>query len=352
MPLSEQQHTQVYSGNSMAELTDTEAIVTKASNSIIEIGILCYPGSQTSAILGLTDLFSVTNTLKDDTVDQSSRQLRVSHWTPQADQVLCTFDSQPDNRHRLTAVIIPPSLVNPDDASETCLATTQWLRQHHEQQTILCSVCAGAFKLADTGLLNGRTITTHWCFSEQFSNHYPNTRLNLQKMIIDDGDIVTAGGLMAWTDLALTLIERFFGSSLMLKTARFLLIDPAGREQQFYRHFQPNFNHGDESVLAVQNHIRNTGQLDLSLVEMANIACLEKRTFQRRFRSATSYTPVEYCQQLKVEAAREKLELGNRNIEQIAWEANYQDPAAFRKIFKRIVGLTPSEYRQRFNSLS
>ena len=136
----------------------------------------------------------------------------------------------------------------------------------------------------------------------------------------------------------------------MVETARMLLIDPPGREQRYYSVFSPRLTHGDEAVLEVQHWLRATGAKEAALSTLAALARLEERTFLRRFRTATGMTTTEYCQRLRVGNARERLQSGRASIERIAWEVGYSDPGAFRKVFTRIVGLSPGEYRRRFGA--
>jgi transcriptional regulator GlxA family with amidase domain len=167
-------------------------------------------------------------------------------------------------------------------------------------------------------------------------------------MVIDEGDIITAGGILAWTDLGLTLVERLLGPSAMLETARFLLIDPPGRAQKPYGRFVPRLDHGDTPILKVQHFLHATQARDHSLAALVERAGLEERTFLRRFKKATGLRPTEYAQEVRIQRAREALEQTRRPIEQIAWDVGYGDPAAFRKLFQRLTGLGPSEYRRRF----
>jgi transcriptional regulator GlxA family with amidase domain len=160
--------------------------------------------------------------------------------------------------------------------------------------------------------------------------------------------MITAGGIMAWTDLGLRLIDRFLGPSVMLATARYFLIDAAGREQRFYSSFSPRLNHGDEAVLRVQHWLQKNGLRHVTLVDMAAYAGLEERTFLRRFPKATEFNPTEYCQRLRIGKAREMLELSGRTIGQVAWDVGYQDEGAFRKVFQKVMGLNPGDYRKRF----
>jgi transcriptional regulator GlxA family with amidase domain len=153
---------------------------------------------------------------------------------------------------------------------------------------------------------------------------------------------------MAWSDLGLRLVDRLLGPEVTVATARYMLFDPAGREQRHYSNFAPRLNHGDAPVLRVQHWLQVTGARDVSLSEMAGRAGLEVRTFGRRFQKVTGLRPTEYCQHLRVGRAREMLEVSARPVAQIAWEVGYGDEAAFRKVFRRVVGLAPGAYRLRF----
>jgi transcriptional regulator GlxA family with amidase domain len=134
----------------------------------------------------------------------------------------------------------------------------------------------------------------------------------------------------------------------MLETARYLLVDPPGREQRYYSNFSPRLNHGDEQILKVQHWLHASGARQVTLAAMSERARLEERTFLRRFRRATGLRPTEYCQHLRIGKAREMLEFSNRTVEQIAGAAGYEDPGAFRKVFHKITGLSPGDYRNRF----
>ena len=153
---------------------------------------------------------------------------------------------------------------------------------------------------------------------------------------------------MAWADLGMKLVDRLLGSTIMLETARFLLVDPPGREQRYYSSFSPNFHHGDRSILSVQHWLQSNGARDANLHAMVARSGLEERTFLRRFQKATGLRPTEYCQQLRVGRAREMLEFTNNTVDQIAFSIGYEDAGAFRRIFHKVMGISPSAYRKRF----
>ncbi len=303
------------------------------------IGILAYPGAQASAVHGLADLFETANRLAAERGGKAAR-LEVSRWGESG--------AAEEPPAPLAALVLPPSLSGRlPDAEERALA--DWTRRRHGEGTLLCSVCAGAFLLAETGLLDGRPATTHWALAERFAERFPRVRLEIDKLVVDDGDIMTAGGLMAWVDLGLRLVERLIGPSVMLATARFFLVDPAGREQRFYSAFAPRLTHGDAAVLKAQHWLQARSGEKITLTRMAEVAGLGQRTFQRRFAAATGLKPSAYLQHLRVGKARDLLELSAETIDRIAWQVGYEDPGAFRKVFQKVMGLTAGDYRRRFH---
>ena len=251
--------------------------------SSFEIGLVQYPGAQQAAILGLTDLFDVANTVACRFRKSSTPSLRISHWqqASPASMPERVFDTQPHAGSRLSVLILPPTLQVPNPAPPSALVT--WLKEQHAQGVTLGSVCAGAFLLAATGLLDGRPMTTHWTYAQRLQQRFPNVRVDADRLIIDDGDIMTAGGLMAWTALGLRLIDRLLGPSIMLDTARTLVVDPPGREQRYYSAFSPVLTHGDAAVLSVQHWLQATQAKDMTLATLATQAKLEPRTLLRRF---------------------------------------------------------------------
>jgi transcriptional regulator GlxA family with amidase domain len=206
----------------------------------------------------------------------------------------------------------------------------------------------GSILLAESGLLDGRSATTHWSSAKAFAERYPAIKLKADTPIVDDGDLITTAGLMAWSELGLRLVDRLLGPSIATGTARFLVVEHSDSASECGSNFSPILSHGDASILKVQHWLQSTGATDVSLTTMAERAGLEERTFLRRFRAATGLKPTEYCQHLRVGKAREMLEFTNGTIDHIAWTVGYQDPSAFRATFRKITGLAPSDYRARF----
>lgn len=320
-----------------------------AKTTLVEVGMMTYPDCQMAMVHGITDLFDIAGRFA---IDHGRSPIRISHWRlHEGGGFVRWYDSRPDEpTENSPAVLIAPGslhkLLDPGEVEPYA----RWLLDRHAHGAVLASNCGGSFALAATGLLAGRPATTHWFYADEFRIRFPDVRMEADRMVIDDGDIVTAGGLMAWTDLGLRIVERLLGPTVMMETARFLLIDPSGREQKNYASFAPKLMHGDEAILKVQHWLQARGGGAVALPEMAGEAGMEERTFQRRFKAATGMTPVEYVQHLRVGKARELLEFTKRTVDQIGWSVGYEDAAAFRKLFHRITGLSPHEYRQRFST--
>lgn len=323
--------------------------MTKTAELDTEVGLLIYPGAQMSAVLAMTDLFLVSNRFAAPGEASGLNHITVSHWRIDTKGGLPqrVFATGPAPRPEPAVLILPPSLGGPTMPA-IAAPYIDWLRAIHDRGAILASVCAGAFLLAETGLLDGRLATTHWMLADQFRGRFPHVMVDADRLLVDGGQILTSGGLMSWTDLCLRLVERLRGAEVMTQTARFLLVDPPGREQRYYSLFSPCMSHDDVAILNVQRWLQKTNGQDVSLETLATKAGLERRTFLRRFRKATGMTTSEYGQRLRVSRACELLQFGSDTVEQIAWETGYGDTGAFRKIFARFVGLTPAEYRQRF----
>lgn len=305
-----------------------------------------------SAVLGLTDLFQIAGRARPEGAAVSA--LRVRHLGADGpSHPGMVFDShagEPDHEDpRYDVLILPPSLEPPIN-SDVAGKLAAWLRDRHGEGSVLASVCAGAFLLGEAGLLDGRAVTTHWTYAQALQDRFTEARVDIDRLMIDGGDIISAGGLMSWTDLGLKLVGRFLGPVAMADTARMLLIDPPGREQRYYSGFLPRLTHGDSAILKVQHVLQANDGKEARLSILAAQAGLEERTFLRRFQKATGLTATDYAQRLRVAKAQELLQFGRQPIERIAWEVGYSDPGAFRKTFVRVVGLSPGEYRRRFHT--
>jgi transcriptional regulator GlxA family with amidase domain len=213
-----------------------------------EIGIVHYPGAQVACILGLTDMFGIASTVALDQ-RQSGSQLRVTHWQPcdsRDAKLSCIYDSAPRGTPKPRTLIIPPTLVDPNPDVPAGVVT--WVRNLHAAGSTLVSLCSGAFILAETALVDGRSVATHQICAEPLAKRYPQIFVDVNRRIIDYGDIVTAGGFLSWVDVGLFLVDKILGSTAKAKTARFVLSDAAG-EARYFTGFASPQTHGDRAVL-------------------------------------------------------------------------------------------------------
>ncbi|WP_074647013.1 GlxA family transcriptional regulator [Thalassovita gelatinovora] len=298
----------------------------------LSVALVDFPGAQAAALYGLSDLLKVASRYAGGQGRIEAVQIKVSE--PKL------FD----------VVIFPPSLDGARGDADHPL--THWVADQHRRGARVCSVCAGAFWLGHAGLLTGRPATTHWALEEEFCATFPEVRLVPERILVDDHDIVTAGGIMAWLDLGLFLVGLWGGPHLVSQVARHLLIDPSGREQRNYRSFRPRRQHGDAAILQVQTWLESRSGDAVTVEAMAGHAQLSERTFLRRFQVATGLSPSVYLQQVRVEKARGLLERSRLPVSQIGWQVGYGDPSAFARVFKAITGLSAGEYRRRFGTQS
>lgn len=225
-----------------------------------------------------------------------------------------------------------------------------WIRACYHRGALVCSVCTGSVFLAEAGLLDGLPATTHWAAARLIGDHYPGVCLEAARILCPAGPehrIVTAGGASSWTDLALYLIARFCGAAEARRIARVFLIGDHGDGQLPFAAMARPRQHDDALIAQVQQWIAGHYDMANPVARMAARAGLPDRTFARRFRRATGYSPVAYVQALRIEEAKQLLEASDVATDEVAAAVGYEDAASFRRLFKRLVGVTPSRYRQR-----
>ncbi|SEQ86838.1 Transcriptional regulator GlxA family, contains an amidase domain and an AraC-type DNA-binding HTH domain [Amphritea atlantica] len=308
----------------------------------INIAVIDYPGGMKSAIEGLSELFGMASRLSEERPEGVHFEIRVLPGAELTDLSAVVTDTP-------QVIILPPCIEGGFYTDEQPVLS-EWLKSMHAAGVLLCSVCAGAFILAQTGLLNQRAATTHWMLADRLAQRFPDIRVDDSKILINDGDLITAGGLMAWLDLGLELVAQFGSPALMRQLGKHLVVDTAPRQQRYYRCFMPPFDHGDRAVLKSQHYLQSHSQASVTVKQLAEECHLTERTFLRRFVRATGYKPKEYIQQLRISKACDALESSADSIELIALSSGYDDVSAFRKVFIKITGLTPREFRRRFSA--
>ncbi len=227
----------------------------------------------------------------------------------------------------------------------------EWLRRMHAQGSLIASVCTGSLLLAEAGLLDGRRCATHWAYGDLIRRQYPAVEFSGRSILDLDSEadgVITAGGVTSWQDLALHLIGRLCGPEHAIRTAKVYLL--AGHEdgQLPFAAMNRSIQHDDAAIGRGQAWIAENYADANPVAAMAERSGLKRRTFARRFRSATGSLPIEYVQDLRVDEARRLIETGSGSIDDVGYRVGYEDPTFFRRLFKRKTGLTPAAYRRKF----
>ncbi len=224
-----------------------------------------------------------------------------------------------------------------------------WITQHYKAGTEVASLCVGAFLLASTGLLDGRNCATHWMFAHHFRKMFPEVNLVEDKIITDERGIYSSGGAFSYLNLILYLIEKYVGRDVAIFMSKAFQIDYERNSQSPFMIFKGQKDHEDEPIKKAQEFIENNFQNKFTVNQLATMFALSRRNLERRFKKATSNTVLEYAQRVKIEAAKKSLETGRKSINEVMYDVGYSDTKAFREVFKKITGLAPVEYRNKYN---
>ncbi len=225
-----------------------------------------------------------------------------------------------------------------------------WIKkQRIENDAEIASLCKGAFLLAETGLLNGKSCATHWTAHEQFRHRYPRVNLVPEKIISEDNGIYSSGGAYSFLNFMLYLIEKYCGRETAIWCSKVSEIDFDRINQDQFMIFSGQKEHDDDSIKRAQLYIENNYKEKLNIDEIANMVKISGRSFLRRFKKATSNNPLEYIQRVKIEAAKKMLESSALNIQEVMYGVGYIDEKAFRNTFRKYTGLSPLDYRSKYN---
>ena len=323
--------------------------------------LVTLPQSFASGVLGAKDLLTAGARLlaHGDAGDAGGRLPFATELVGATRRVETTF-GPPLDMDRVLAetgpadvVYISPLAFMPENEPRYDPALLKWLRAQHAAGAVVCAACTGTLPLAASGLLDGLPATTHWAYTELFRRNHPTVDLDPRRTLIAGGTdyrLVTAGAHASWYDLMLYLIHRFSGAATARRLARLFLLDWHELDQNAYASFRDERQHGDAAVQEAQQWFR----ANLSHPEPVEAAIaasgLSARSFHRRFRQATGHTPIQYVQRVRVEHAKDRLESADESVEAVAWRVGYEDVAHFRRLFRRLTGLAPGQYRKAFRT--
>ncbi len=273
----------------------------------------------------------------------ASRQVRVhdGFFSVQTDKL---FDEVKSS----DLVVIPALYGNMKSAVEINQDAALWIRSQHHLGAEVASLCVGAFLLASTGLLNGKKCSTHWAYYNEFRETFPTVEIMDGSIITEADGIYSSGGANSYWNLLLYLLEKHTDRDTAILASKYFAIDIDRENQSAFMMFQGQKDHGDSTVLKAQKYIETNYAQRISTDQLADLVSLSKRSFERRFKLATNNTPTEYTQRVKIEAAKRSFEASRKNISEVMYNVGYTDTKAFRMLFKKLTGLTPVEYRNKY----
>jgi transcriptional regulator GlxA family with amidase domain len=316
------------------------------------IGILGFDGVMALDLIGPADAFTCADVSGDDGKPQPCYEVVIAglNRKPFASEsgVLFKPNASIHEVGALDTLIIPGGRGLRIPATQAAVA--EWIGQHAPNIRRVATVCTGIYGLAPTGLLAGRTVTTHWRFAEDVAKRFPELKVNWNALFLKDGPFYTGAGVTAGIDLALALIEEDYGPSVALAVARELVVylKRSGGQEQYSEPLRYQTRSADrfaDLAAWIQGHLDQ----DLSVEALAKKACLGARHFSRRFKDAFGTSPASFVENLRLGAARQRLSLANQAIESVAKSVGFRSPDAFRRAFERRFGINPTSYRKRFH---
>jgi transcriptional regulator GlxA family with amidase domain len=258
-------------------------------------------------------------------------------------------DATIEEAKKADLVIIPPISGNIEAAVQKNEAFLPWIINQYKEGAEVASLCIGAFVFASTGLLNGKKCSTHWLFANQFRAMFPNVELVDNKIITEENGLYTSGGASSYWNLLLHLVEKYTNREMAVLASKFFVLDIARDSQSPFSIFKGQKIHHDEDIIKVQEFIEQHYKEKLSVDGLVEQFGIGRRTLERRFKKATNNTVIEYIQRVRIEASKKEFELGRKTVSEVMYEIGYNDNKAFRDVFKKIAGLSPVDYRKRYN---
>jgi transcriptional regulator GlxA family with amidase domain len=246
-------------------------------------------------------------------------------------------------------IIIPAIHGNKRQVIEDNKEFIPWLIHQHQRGAGIASLCIGVFLLASTGLLSGKKAATHWVEADAFRAMFPDVNLVPDKIITDEHGLYTSGGAYSWLNLVLYLIEKYTGRDMAIVCSKLFGIQIERKSQSAFMIFDPQKQHDDELVKQIQEYLEKNYEDRISIEDLASKFALSRRNLERRFRKVTYNSVLEYLQRVRIEAAKQTLERNRENVNEAMYKAGYNDIKAFRTTFKKLTGLSPLEYRNKYS---
>lgn len=315
------------------------------------ISIIVSKGAILGNVEGPRQVFTEANQYLESTGRSPLFEVQLVSFSKEAqlNDGLYTISTKSVNEIKKTDLIIIPAMYGDlQKAIEINKDFIPWIVKQYQSGAEVASLCLGAFLLASTGLMNGKKIATHWLAANYFRKMFPDVNLLEDKIITDENRIYSSGGAYSSLNLILYLVEKYAGRETAVFCSKAFQIDIQRDSQSPFTIFIGQKEHEDESIKKAQDFIENNFQNKITVDQLATMFALSRRNLERRFKKATANTVVEYIQRVKIEAAKKNLESAKKNINEVMYEVGYNDTKAFRTTFKRITGLSPIQYRNKY----
>jgi transcriptional regulator GlxA family with amidase domain len=306
-----------------------------------------------SSVIGTYKVFSFVNNFMQAKGKKPVFDIHLVGLSKETELYGGLFSIRPDvmlgDVHKTDLIMIPAIMGEMEESIRRNQDFVPWITAQYKHGAEIASLCTGAFLLASTNLLKGKACTTHWMSADAFRQMFPNVKLLPDKLLIDELGIYSSGGAYSFLNLVIYLVEKYCGREAAVHCSKVMEIEIERDSQSPFVIFSGQKEHQDEPIKKAQVYIeRNVGS-KISVEELSGMFAISRRNFERRFKKATSNTPVEYLQRVKIEAAKKSLESGRENVNEVMYAVGYSDNKAFRNIFKKITGLSPIEYRNKYN---
>lgn len=249
-------------------------------------------------------------------------------------------------------IIIPAISGNINAALKANKNFIPWIIDQHKNGAEVASLCIGAFVLASTGLMKGKLCSTHWLFANEFRMMFPDITLVDDKVITDQNGLYSSGGATSLWNLLLYLVEKYTNRETAILASKFFLLDISKNSQAPFTIFKGQKDHDDEVIVEVQDYIERKFKNKITVDELSERFGMGRRTFERRFKKATSNTVAEYIQRVKIEAAKKQLELSRKTVSEVMYAVGYSDTKAFRDVFKKLTGMSPVDYKNKYTKVA
>lgn len=250
-------------------------------------------------------------------------------------------------------IIIPPMDMNTEGISAFLVRNApllEWIRKRFSENTQLISLCTGVYLLAECGILDNLPTTSHWGVMEDLQKRYPRIDFKPDHVVTDSCNVITGGGGFSSLNAVLYFIEKHAGKEVSVELSKLYALDYGRTSQRVFSIFSGQRHHDDHEIHKAQSYIEKAFKEDITVEQVANEIHMSRRNFIRRFKNATRLNPIEYIQRVKVEAAKKAFETGDANVADVTYSIGYNDLKTFRTVFKKVTGLTPADYRNKYRN--